>query len=230
MKKGPLLNARIKEYPESASKIRLCQIVIWPRNGKTLIDLVLDLLRQGSFFKDTAKAIPTALEAEKEAWRWKIWKGKATQNNEEGRRHRSTEEGMPADDEVKRQQRHRHHEDVREEHEQQVESSNSEAGAFANDEGASRAAPMFSTTKGRKKVLVTGGAGFIGSHVADHLLTRGVLIVDEFNDYYDTSLKRANVDYLLAKHGTERLRVIKVCSSLLNWQVARHTSTCLLLP
>jgi UDP-glucuronate 4-epimerase len=38
---------------------------------------------------------------------------------------------------------------------------------------------------GYKKVLVTGGAGFIGSHVAEFLLARGddVVIVDEFNDY-----------------------------------------------
>lgn len=38
---------------------------------------------------------------------------------------------------------------------------------------------------GYKKVLVTGGAGFIGSHVAEYLLERGddVVIVDEFNDY-----------------------------------------------
>ena len=38
---------------------------------------------------------------------------------------------------------------------------------------------------GYKKVLVTGGAGFIGSSVAEHLLARGddVVIVDEMNDY-----------------------------------------------
>jgi len=65
--------------------------------------------------------------------------------------------------------------------------------------------------EGGKKVLVTGGAGFVGSHVADHLLTRGdaVILVDEFNDYYDTTLKRSNVAYLLAKHGSSRLRVVE---------------------
>lgn len=54
-----------------------------------------------------------------------------------------------------------------------------------------------------KRVLVTGGAGFIGSHVAAHLLRRGdyVVIVDEMNDYYDIRLKQANLDYLMETFG-----------------------------
>lgn len=44
------------------------------------------------------------------------------------------------------------------------------------------------------KVLLTGVAGFIGSHTAEALLARGdeVLGLDNFNDYYDPSLKRRN--------------------------------------
>jgi UDP-glucuronate 4-epimerase len=42
--------------------------------------------------------------------------------------------------------------------------------------------------------LITGGAGFIGSHVAQRLLAEGesVVVLDNFNDYYDPSIKRSN--------------------------------------
>ena len=45
------------------------------------------------------------------------------------------------------------------------------------------------------KVLVTGGAGFIGSHCVDVLLKRGdtVVCVDNFNDFYDSKIKKANI-------------------------------------
>ncbi len=47
-------------------------------------------------------------------------------------------------------------------------------------------------------VLVTGAAGFIGYHVATALLARGEAVVgiDNLNDYYDVSLKRARLDRL----------------------------------
>mmetsp|Transcript_6618 Transcript_6618/g.10103 ORF Transcript_6618/g.10103 Transcript_6618/m.10103 type:complete len:398 (-) Transcript_6618:241-1434(-) len=64
---------------------------------------------------------------------------------------------------------------------------------------------------GYKKVLVTGGGGFIGSHVADFLLARGddVVIVDEMNDYYDTRIKDGNLKLLLDKYGSERVAIFK---------------------
>lgn len=44
-------------------------------------------------------------------------------------------------------------------------------------------------------ILITGGAGFIGSHAAAHFLREGwrVGILDEFNDFYDPAIKRRNV-------------------------------------
>ena len=45
------------------------------------------------------------------------------------------------------------------------------------------------------KVLVTGGAGFIGSHLCERLLARGdeVTLLDNFNDFYDPAIKRRNL-------------------------------------
>jgi UDP-glucuronate 4-epimerase len=64
---------------------------------------------------------------------------------------------------------------------------------------------------GYKKVLVTGGAGFIGSHVAEFLLERGddVVIIDEVNDYYDVNIKEANLRLLTDNYGKDRVKVYR---------------------
>jgi len=51
------------------------------------------------------------------------------------------------------------------------------------------------------KILVTGCAGFIGSHVAEALLLRGdtVIGIDNINDYYDPAKKEKNLE-ILKKH------------------------------
>jgi UDP-glucuronate 4-epimerase len=45
------------------------------------------------------------------------------------------------------------------------------------------------------KVLLTGGAGFIGSHLLERLIARGddVAVIDDFNDFYDPAIKRRNL-------------------------------------
>lgn len=56
------------------------------------------------------------------------------------------------------------------------------------------------------RILITGGAGFIGYHVARRLLGLGheIALVDNFNEFYDPALKRRNVEDLRAE-GTAAL-------------------------
>src|SRR5215469_7826291 len=46
------------------------------------------------------------------------------------------------------------------------------------------------------RVILTGGAGFIGSHVAEGLLSQGaeLTIVDNLDEFYSPDLKRANLE------------------------------------
>ncbi len=54
-----------------------------------------------------------------------------------------------------------------------------------------------------EKILITGGAGFIGSHLAERLLVLGhrVVALDNFDDFYDPAIKRRNVEVALGRAG-----------------------------
>jgi UDP-glucuronate 4-epimerase len=52
-----------------------------------------------------------------------------------------------------------------------------------------------------RNILITGGAGFIGSHLVDRLVSEGdwrITVVDDFNDFYDPAIKHANIASHLA--------------------------------
>lgn len=67
----------------------------------------------------------------------------------------------------------------------------------------------------QKNILVTGGAGFIGSHLVERLLNEGdwqITVVDNFNDFYSPEAKRANVSAFLS-HQNFTLREIDICDA-----------------
>ncbi|MBE9091769.1 NAD-dependent epimerase/dehydratase family protein [Microcystis aeruginosa LEGE 11464] len=65
--------------------------------------------------------------------------------------------------------------------------------------------------------IVTGVAGFIGSNLAEKLLEQGdqVIGIDQFNDYYDPSLKRKNA-HILAKY--PEFKLIEADIQALDWR------------
>ena len=65
------------------------------------------------------------------------------------------------------------------------------------------------------KILVTGGAGFIGSHIINHLLNETdyeVICVDNFDDYYDVNIKEGNIAPFL-ENPRFKLYRLDICDS-----------------
>ncbi|TAJ43686.1 SDR family oxidoreductase [Methanofollis fontis] len=57
------------------------------------------------------------------------------------------------------------------------------------------------------KIVITGGAGFIGSHIAEALVQdHEVVIVDNLDDYYPLALKQRNLDCVMAKGNATFIR------------------------
>ena len=56
-----------------------------------------------------------------------------------------------------------------------------------------------------KTYLITGGAGFIGSSLADDLLEKNnrVVVIDNFCDFYDPKIKENNIKNALKKENDE---------------------------
>lgn len=82
-----------------------------------------------------------------------------------------------------------------------------------------------------KDFLVTGGAGFIGSHVVDQLLKQPdarVTVVDNFNDFYDPAIKRANIAAHLERSNFEVVEADITDSQAMNKLFARANFDCVI--
>lgn len=79
-----------------------------------------------------------------------------------------------------------------------------------------------------QRILITGGSGFIGSHLAERLLNSGIAvgILDNFDSFYSEQVKRTNISRILAQVAVyeEDIRNGEACSKVLRegWDAIVH--------
>lgn len=74
-------------------------------------------------------------------------------------------------------------------------------------------------------ILITGGAGFIGSHLVDRLVGDDgfqVTVLDDFNDFYDPAIKRSNISTHLGRNNFELVEGDIADSKMINDLFRRH--------
>src|SRR2546428_750707 len=75
-----------------------------------------------------------------------------------------------------------------------------------------------------QRVLLTGGAGFIGSHLAEALLRRGsqLVVVDNLDSFYPSTWKKANLEEI-RRAGTYEFHAVDICEMEQLGQVVART-------